>query len=100
MSTETLDWYYTTDFAGSPILQAAGGSTDGESVDLFYGIRKVRRKVRRKVGTRYQTRYLECSSPELMCNDRLPRTWKTLGGAKRAIQRDHIDHIQSYLADE
>lgn len=92
MSTETLDWYYATDFSGRLILQAAGGSTDGESVDLYYRIRKVRRKV----GARYQTRYLECSSPELMRNEKLPRTWETLGGAKRAIQRDHIDHFNSY----
>lgn len=72
------------------VLEAVGGSTDGESGDLYYRV---------KQGVRCNRHvWIEASSPELMIDEEGPLTWPDKHAAKRRIQKQHDAIMRDYLA--
>lgn len=65
-------------------IEAVGGTTDGESGDLYYRLEKCR------------SGWIEASSPELMLNEKKPRRWKRKDHAMRDIQRRHDAIMRDY----
>lgn len=71
-------------------LEAVGGSTDGESGDLYYRIHQ---------GVRCNRHvWIESSSPELMIDEESPLTWPTKREAQKRIQREHDARMRDWLS--
>lgn len=86
--TQRLRWDSEYDDHDNTRLTAVGGSTDGESGDLYYGLKQQVRNNRHV--------WVEDSSPELMMDPEGPLTWPTLPAAKAAIQAHHDEVLASY----
>lgn len=87
-----LVWYSWPDHNQNTLLEAVGGSSDGESGDLYY---------RLKQGVRCNRHvWIEASSPELLIDEDGPLTWQDLDDAKRRIQRHHDEIMRDWQNDE
>lgn len=73
------------------MLESVGGSTDGESGDLYYRLKQVVRCNRHV--------WIEASSPELMIDEESPLTWPTQHAAKKRIQREQDARMLEWLND-
>lgn len=85
----SLRWDSYPDDDQNTVLEAVGGSTDGDSGDLYY---RVTQGVRCN-----QHVWIESSSPELMIDEESPLTWPNKHAAKRRIQQWHDEIMCSYL---
>lgn len=70
------------------MFEAVGGSTDGESGDLYY---RLKQEVRCN-----QHVWVEASSPELMADEESPRTWPDSHTAIHHIQLSHDEDMRAY----
>lgn len=87
-----LRWDSWPDDDQNTILEAVGGSTDGESGDLYY---------RLKQGVRCNRHvWIEASSPELMIDEEGPLTWAKKHAAMKRLQREHDARMRDWLSHE
>lgn len=88
-SSYPLDWYVAEqDENDNDIWEAAGGTTDGESLDLYFRIKQA------LVSNEHV--FIEASSPELMADENNPESWKSLEEAQRAMQSWHDENLKEY----
>lgn len=83
-----LKWDSSYDENDNTTLEAPGGTTDGESVDLYY---RLRQEVRNNAHV-----WVEASNPELMIDGESPLRWQKKHEALRAIQRHHDAIMRDY----
>jgi len=87
-----LRWDSWPDDDQNTILEAVGGTTDGESVDLYYRV---------KQGVRCNRHvWIEASSPELMIDEEGPLTWPTKHAAQKRMQSEHAARMRDWLSHE
>lgn len=84
-----LRWDSYPDDNQNTVLEAVGGSTDGESNDLYY---RIKQEVRCNMHV-----WVEASSPELMIDEESPLTWPKKHAARRRIQSHHDAIMRDYL---
>lgn len=85
-----LRWDSYPDDNQNTMLEAPGGTTDGESADLYY---RIKQEVRCNAHV-----WVEASSPELMLDEEGPLTWPTKHAAKQRIQAHHDAIMRDYLS--
>lgn len=87
-----LQWDSWPDDDQNTLLEAVGGSTNGEDGDLYY---------RLKQGVRCNRHvWIEASSPELMLDEEGPLTWAKKQEAQKRMQREHGARMRDWLSHE
>lgn len=87
-----LFWDSYPDDDQNTLLEAVGGSTNGEDGDLYY---------RLKQGVRCNRHvWIEASSPELMIDGEGPLTWAKKHEAKKRMQCEHGARMRDWLSSE
>lgn len=86
-----LFWHFLCDDKEA-VIEAVGGSTDGESGDLYY-----RAKQARRAGAYV---WVEASSPELRINPRRSVVWPTREAAMTTMRRQHAAVMRDWRAHE
>lgn len=81
-----LRWERDWDENDNTTLEAVGGSTDGESADLYY---RLKQEVRNDMHV-----WVEASSPELMMDIEGPLTWCKKGDAMKRMQEYHDEGMR------
>lgn len=87
-AVSALRWDRYLDDNDNTVLEAVGGSTDGESSDLYY---RLKHEVQNDMHY-----WVEASSPELMMDEEGPLRWRKKHAARRAMQRWHDGMMRSY----
>jgi hypothetical protein len=85
-----LLWDSYPDDNQNTMLEAPGGTTDGESADLYY---RLKQEVRCNAHV-----WVEASSPELMIDEEGSLTWPKKHAAKKRIQAHHDAIMRDYLS--
>lgn len=83
-----LRWDSFTDEKGNTVLEAVGGTTDGESGDLYYRLKQEVQNNRHV--------WVEASSPELLIDEESPLSWVNKQQAKNRLQSHHAAVMRSY----
>jgi hypothetical protein len=87
-----LRWDRYPDDDQNATFEAVGGTTDGESADLYYRLKQEVRCDRHV--------WVEDSSPELMIDEEGPLTWPTKDAAMKRMQDEHDARMRDWLDHE